>query len=328
MKKQPKLLVHFEDSVTKPDVFRLSLDRINAAKRRNPVAAKLFVAEHGEDYAKLDDWLPRTNALVCSGSMISDKRFPMRDLAKAAPNLRWIHVTGAGVENLLPMDWIHPKLTLTNNSGVHVAKTYEFGLMSLIMLAARAPEVMTNQRAGRWKQVFTTSPRGRTLLVVGHGELGGAVAKAGKTLGMKVVGVRRKDQPKLPRLLPKADVVYLAAPLTPETRGMIGEAQLNQMKPGAAIANIGRGALIDTPALIRALESGHLSGAVLDVYDPEPLPADSPLWKAPNVFLSPHASSDDHATYMPLTLDLVFDNARRLARGAKLRNVVDPKRGY
>lgn len=328
MTKKQKLLVHFEDSVSKPEVFRLTTARIAAAKKRNAAAAKLLVAGHGEDYAGIDDWLPRANALVCSGSMLTHPRFPLRNLASAAPNLRWIHVTGAGVENLLPMDWLPPKLTLTNNSGVHVAKTYEFGLMSLIMLAARAPEVMSNQRAGRWQQVFTSSPRGRTLLIVGLGELGGAVAKAGKVLGMKVIGLKRKDQPKLPKLLPKADVVYLAAPLTPQTRGMIGEKELALMKPGAGIANIGRGALIDTPALIRALESGHLSGAVLDVYDPEPLPAGDPLWKAPNVFLSPHASSDDHATYMPLTLDLVFDNARRLARGLKLRNVVDPKRGY
>ncbi len=323
-----KPLLHFEDGVAKPNVFRITKARVDAAKRRNRAAASLVQVSHGEDLATMDDWLPACSALACSSTFLVDPRFPLRTLKDAAPKLRWIHVTGAGVESLLPLDWLPKGVTLTNNSGVHVPKTYEFGLMSLLMLTTRVPEIFTHQRAGKWTPQFTGSPRGRTLLVVGLGELGGAVARAGKTLGMKVVGLRRRDQPKLPRLLPKADIVYLAAPLTPQTRGMIGAKEFALMKPGASIANIGRGPLIDTPALIRALESGRLSGAVLDVHDPEPLQPGSPLWRAPNVYISPHCSSDDADTYMPLTLDLVFDNARRFARGLKLRNAVDPKRGY
>jgi glyoxylate/hydroxypyruvate reductase A len=328
MIRNAKPRLHFEDGIVRPDVFRITPERLAAARRRNAAAAKLVRISRGEDLAGIGDWLPKIDALACSGGFLSDARFPLRSLASVAPNLKWIHVTGAGIENLLPLDWLPRGTVLTNNSGVHGPKTYEFGLLSLLMLAGRVPEIQANQRAARWKQVFTTSPAGKTLLVVGMGELGGAVARAGKTLGMKVVGLKRRDQPKLPALLPKADIVYLAAPLTPETRGMIGTRELALMKPGAAIANIGRGALIDTPALVRALESGRLSGAVLDVHDPEPLPAGSPLWQAPNVYVSPHCSSDDAETYIPRTLDLVFDNARRFARGRKLRNVVDPKRGY
>lgn len=325
-KQKPKL--HFEDGIVRPEVFRITPQRLAAARRRNAAAARLVQVSRGEDLAMMSAWLPKIDALACSGAFLSDPRFPLRRLADAAPNLKWIHVTGAGVENLLPLDWLPPGLVLTNNSGVHAPKTYEFGLMSLLMLSARVPEIFANQRAGRWKQVFTGSPRGKSLLVVGMGELGGAVARAGAALGMRVTGLRRRDRPKLARLLPKADVVYLAAPLTPETRGMIGAREFALMKPGAGIANIGRGALIDTPALVRALESGRLGGAVIDVHDPEPLPADSPLWKAPNVYVSPHCSSDDADSYMPITLDLVFDNARRFARGLKLRNIVDPKQGY
>ncbi len=328
MRANKKPLLHFEDGLSKPGVFRLTRDLVAAARRRNPAAAKLVRTSHGEDLATMHEWLPKADALICSGSFVADARFPRRALATAAPNLKWIHITGAGIENLLPLDWLPRGTTLTNNSGVHAPKTYEFGLMSLLMLISRTPEISTNQRAGVWKQVFTRSPRGKSLLVVGAGELGGAVARAGRTLGMTVTGLRRRDQPKLPKLLPKADVVYLAAPLTPQTRGMMGAKEFALMKRGAAIANIGRGPLIDTPALIRALESGHVSCAVIDVHDPEPLPAGSPLWQAPNVYISPHCSSDDAETYMPLTLDLVFDNARRYARGLKLRNVVDPKRGY
>ena len=324
----PKPILHFEDGVAKPDVFRITRARVDAARRRNRAAAALVRVSHGEDLAAIGEWLPRIAALACSGSFLPDPRFPLRELRIAAPNLKWIHVTGAGIENLQPFDWLHPGLTLTNNSGVHVAKTYEFGLMSLLMLNARAPEIIANQHAARWKQVFTGSPRGKTLVVVGLGDLGGAVARAGRSLGMKVIGLRRRDRAKLPKLLPKADILYLAAPLTDETRGMIGAPEFALLKPGAGLANIGRGPLIDTRALLDALRSGRLCGAVLDVFEQEPLPAESPLWGAPNLYISPHCSSDDAGTYMPLTLDLVFDNARRFARGLKLKNVVDPKRGY
>ncbi|MGE0873144.1 MAG: D-2-hydroxyacid dehydrogenase [Burkholderiales bacterium] len=328
MQKNQKPRLHFEDGIVRPEVFRITPERLAAARRRNAAAAKLVRVSRGVDLAEIDHWLPRIDALACSGGFLSDARFPLRRLAVAAPRLKWIHVTGAGIENLLPLDWLPRGVALTNNSGVHAPKTYEFGLMSLLMLASRVPEIQANQRKARWQQIFTTTPRGKALLVVGMGELGGAVARAGRTLGMQVTGLRRREQHRLHALLPAADIVYLAAPLTPDTRGMMGRREFALMKPGAAIANIGRGPLIRTPALIAALRSGRLSGAVLDVHDPEPLPAGSPLWKTPNVYISPHCSSDDAETYIPRTLDLVFDNARRFVRGQKLRNAVDPKRGY
>ncbi len=334
-----KPLIHFEDGSTRPDVFRITAARVAAARRRNPEAAALVRVSCGADFAGLDRTLLRAGGLVCSSATLLDPGFPLRALAFAAPHLKWIHVIGAGVESLMPLDWLHPGLTLTNNSGVHVKKVYEFGLMSLLMINARVPRIYSQQARGEWKQQFTGSPRGKTLLVVGLGDMGGAMAKAGRTLGMRVLGIRRTPKPHphaekvhgpedLHRLLPKADVVVVATPLTPDTQHVIGARELSLMKAGAGLINIGRGPVLDQAALEQALRSGHLSGAVLDVFDPEPLPAGHSLWGAPNVYLSPHCSSDDNDDYMPMTLDLAFANAARLARGRKLANVVDPARGY
>jgi len=334
-----KPLIHFEDGSTRPEVFRITPVRVAAARKRNPAAASLVSVSCGQDLAGIEDWIERASGLVCSSATLLDKRFPLRALVSRAPQLAWIHVIGAGVEGLMPLDWIHPRVKLTNNSGVHVKKVYEFGLMSLLMINARVPQLFSQQARGEWKPVFTGSPRGRTLLIVGLGDMGGAMAKAGRALGMRVLGIRRTPKPHrhaekvhglkdLHRLLPKADIVVVATPLTPDTRHVIGRDELALMKTGTGLINIGRGPVLDQAAVEAALRAGHLSGAILDVFDPEPLPAGHPLWSAPNIYISPHCSSDDNDEYMPMTLDLAFANADRLARGKKLANVVDPARGY
>jgi glyoxylate/hydroxypyruvate reductase len=181
--------------------------------------------------------------------------------------------------------------------------------------------------------------RGRRLLVLGTGDLGGVFARAGRHLGMHVDGLSRSGRrvpafdavhpiSRLARLLPAADVLAIAAPLTAETRGLIGPPALAALKRGAGLLNVGRGAIVDSAALAEALRAGHISSAILDVFEEEPLPADSPLWTLPNLYISPHCSSDDAELYIPLTLDLAFDNARRLAIGRPLRNLVDASRQY
>ena len=270
--------------------------------------------------------------------MLRDPRFPLRHLAEAARSLRWIHVIGAGIEPLLPLDWLG-EVTLTNNSGVHVEKTRESAMMALLMLNARVPAIAANQRRAQWHQIFTPSLAGKTVLVVGVGEMGAAAASAAKALGLAVIGVRRGGAPRpgidrmvatdaLDTVLPAADFVVIATPLTRATRGLIDRRRIALMKPGADLLNIGRAGCLDHDALIEALERGALSGAILDVYDPEPLPADSPLWQVPNLLLMPHVTSDDEERYMPKTLDLAFTNATRLQRGEKLLNRVDPVLGY
>jgi phosphoglycerate dehydrogenase-like enzyme len=253
--------------------------------------------------------------------------------------LRWIHIIGAGIEPLLPLDWLPDGVVLTNNSGIHIEKTREAATMALLMLNARIPAIVANQKKARWDPIFTPRIVGKTVLIIGVGDMGATVAGAAKALGLRILGVRRSGAPHpdvermvavgaLDSVLPEADFVVLAAPLTPETRNLIDRRRIGLMKHGAGFLNIGRAGSVDHDALVEALRSGVLSGAILDVYDPEPLPASSPLWHAENVILTPHVTSDDLDDYLPQTFDLVFGNAARLIRGEALINRVDPARGY
>jgi glyoxylate/hydroxypyruvate reductase len=133
---------------------------------------------------------------------------------------------------------------------------------------------------------------------------------------------------KLHKVLPRADFVLIAAPLTPDTRHLIDSTAIGLMKDGAGLINVGRAGVVDYAALAKALKASKLSGAMLDVFDPEPLPASSPLWRVPNLIITPHCSSDDLDEYLPKTMDLAFDNFLRLGSGRKLKNVVDRATGY
>ncbi|HLI10351.1 MAG TPA: D-2-hydroxyacid dehydrogenase [Alphaproteobacteria bacterium] len=329
--------VHFETRAAKPPVFKMTHELIAEAAGRHRPSADIHLTLG----ADLDDTTPlaTATALVTSNDVIRDARFPIADLESKAPALRWIHIIGAGIEPLLPLDWLPRTVTLTNNSGVHAQKIGEYATMALLLLNARLPRMIGNQQRARWDQVFTSSIAGKTVAVIGLGDMGGAAARQAKRLGMKVLGVRRHAKPhrsadevfdfrQLPKALERADFVLVAAPLTPETRGLLGRPMLAQVKRGSALINIGRAGIVDYDALCDALASGALSGAVLDVFEPEPLPRDSRLWHTPNLVVTPHCSSDDVERYMPLTLDLVFRNLERLIAGKPLKNRVDPRRGY
>jgi phosphoglycerate dehydrogenase-like enzyme len=329
--------IHFETGRAKPPVFRMTRALIDAAAGRNR-AAKGVELTLGSD---LDDLAPLGTAagLVTSNDMIRIAKFPLASLAARAPHLRWIHIIGAGIEPLLPLDWLPRRVTLTNNSGVHIQKTGEFATMALLMLNARLPPMLASQAARRWAPIFTPAIAGRTVAVIGLGDMGGAAARQAKGLGMTVLGVRRRPRPhryvdemfateRLTEALARADFIFGAAPLTPATRHLIGRRALASAKRGAGLVNVGRAGVMDYDAVREALVSGALSGAVLDVFDPEPLPADSPLWTTPNLVVMPHCSSDDGERYLPLTFDLVFDNIARMSAGKPLKNRVDRKKGY
>lgn len=327
------LRIHVEDCANKPDVFRLTEQRVKAARRRNADAFEGFRITHGCDFSDPEALLS-ADALVTSTDVILSPRFPKGDMRKGAPNLRWIHIIGAGVEKLMPLDWLPEDATLTNNSGVHADKIGESVAMFLLMLNARMPEILTSQRDGRWNPIFTGLIRGKTALIVGLGDLGIAAARSAKALGLNVIGVRRRRLParhvdrvvpveRLDAVLPKADFVIVATPLTPATRNLLSRRRIGLMRKGAGLLNIGRGPVVDTEAMVQALESGALSGAVSDVFEPEPLPADSKLWRTPNLVIMPHCSSDDLDLYIPGTLDLVARIAPRFRAGRPLPNAVD-----
>lgn len=334
--------VHIKNNHASPDsfpptvegeaVFTITPERYDEAARRHPdVAARV------EPFI---DWdLDNFERSMATAEVLVTWDLPTESLARVAPNLKWIHIIGAGVEHLCPMDWLPPGVTVVNNKGAHALKAGEFGLMALLMLHTRMPALVTNQRRRHWESLYATGIAGRTVLIVGVGSIGGAVARQAKALGLRVLGVSRHGRPSeavdtvasvehLDELLPEADFVFLATPLTPETRHLIDARRLDLMKPGSGLVNVGRAGVVDYAALEARLRGGHLSGAVLDVFDPEPLPADSPLWDVPNLIVTPHVSADDGASYVPLTLDLFFDNMRRYLAGEPLRNVVRPELGY
>jgi phosphoglycerate dehydrogenase-like enzyme len=327
--------LHFETRVDKPAVFRMTEPAIVAAKARGGAEVSISLGEDPRDRS----WLAGATGLITSNDILLEPGFPRADLALYAPRLSWIHIIGAGIEPLLPLDWLPDSVVLTNNSGVHVKKSRESAMMALLMLHAGMPALASQQRRHVWRPIFTPRIAGRHLLIVGVGDMGGAVASAGRALGLRVTGVRRggaahpdvdhmATPDKLDALLPMADLVALAAPLTPATHHLLDRRRLGLMKRGAGIYNIGRGGLLDHDALAERLAAGALSGAILDVFDPEPLPAGSPLWDVENLVVMPHVSSDDLDEYLPATFDLVFANAARLSRGEPLLNRVDRGLGY
>jgi len=327
-----KLKVFMDGGVGRAAAFEITPARFDAAVRRNRAVAKRLDIVVGRDF---DEVLANIEEV----DLMLGFRFPKDAIRTRAKRLKWCHNTGAGVEHLMPLDWLPKGAVLTNNRGIHADKTGESGVMALLMLNNRMSEIAENQRARRWQQIFTPPIKGKAVLVVGVGELGGATARAAKKLGMRVLGVRRSGKPhpavsrmvkpeKMAKILPEADFVFITVPITDETRRMIGRKEIALMKPGAGLVNFGRAAALDHDALVSALESGHLSGAFLDVFDQEPLPESSSLWHTKNLIMTPHCTSDDLDAYMPATLDLFFENARRLLDGKALKNAVDPARQY
>ena len=326
-----RLHVHIDNVRSYDQVFWVTPERWRAACRRHPALAPRLRATFGWDLEGFDAAMKTADALI-------GWEFPRQDLRGRAPHLAWVHLTGAGLEHLAPFDWIPAGATVTNNSGVHEPKAAEYAAMAIMMLNNRIPFHVTNQRQARWAQFFPATVTGKTVLVVGVGAMGAAAAAQARRLGMRVLGIRRSGTPHrhvdrmfkpaaLDRLLPKADFVLVTAPLTPETRGMIGARQLDLMRPEAGLINMGRAGIVDYEALARKLAKGELSGAILDVFDPEPLPSTSPLWTTPNLIMTPHCSSDA-PNYADRTLDLFFRNVRRFLAGRPLENTVDRALGY
>jgi len=336
---RPPLRVHLENYTSKPRVFWLTRALAREASRQNDDLARRVRFTVGDDLATLDRALRDTSVLVTSADVIRDPRFPRARLRDAAPRLAQIHLIGAGVEGVLPLDWLPDGITLTNNSGVHVRKAREFQLMALLALNAHLPAIVFNQRQARWEQLFTPSIEGKKLVIVGLGDMGRAAVAAARVLGLRVVGVRQSMRTvggveriyppeKLRVALKGADFLVIAAPLTPRTVNLIDRSALLAMRPGAGVINVARAGLLDHDALCELLESGHLSGAILDVFAPEPLPATSKLWSTPNLIVNPHVSSDDAERYMLETMNLVCRNVRRILAGRPLENIVSAVRGY
>lgn len=280
-------------------------------------------------------------ANVPDAEIIFSKQFPPGTL-DLAQKLRWVQAGTAGVNHLIAAGIGERGIRLTNARGAHGTPIAEQTLALMFAFANRLPTLLRAQAEHKQvaKQVIAEKFElaGQTLCVIGLGDIGGTLAQKAKVLGMRVIGVRRTAAPfpgldaqytpdQLANALPQADHVALCLPLTDATTAIIGERELRAMKPTAHIYNVGRGASIEPNALIRALQEGWIAGAGLDCTDPEPLPADSPLWDLPNVILAQHTSGSSPYNADRIT-QIFLENLGRYRRGERLVNVVDPVVGY
>lgn len=327
------LRIHVCALTSQPDVFRVTEERVAAACLRHEHLARHVRFDWSWEHDRFAEGIADADIMI-------GWRFPRRELRAMAPRLRWITLTGAGTEHLQPFDWVWRGLALTSNSGVHAAKAAEFAGAAVLAMAHGLPFFATGKAERRWERRFTTCIEGGTAVVIGLGGMGGATARWLKQrLAMRVLGVTRTGRPfrwadkvvavdGIDRVLPEADTVVVMAPLTDGTRNLLDRRRLGLMKPGATLLNMGRAAIVDYEALADLLETGHLAGAVLDVFDPEPLPVSSRLWTTPDLVISPHCSSDDIRNYIPLTLDLFFANLARFLEGRRLANRVSTRLQY
>jgi len=279
------------------------------------------------------------NSSMSNSDILITWNFPTSNLKKVSPNLKWIHCVSAGVEHLLPLDWMFEGLILTNNSGVHSKKAGEYGLMSVLMLHNHIPKIISNQKNKKFESLFSTPIAGKTIVVVGTGNLGGAMIRLLAPLGPKIIGVNRKGEAvdgcskvitvdKIDSILPEADILYLAMPETPKTKNLISRKRLDLLKPSCGIVNIGRQSTMDYDALCEKLRANKIAGAILDVFSPEPIELNSKLWEVPNLIITPHVSADDGESYVRLTLDLFIKNLQLFISNKKLVNQIDKDFGY
>jgi phosphoglycerate dehydrogenase-like enzyme len=262
----------------------------------------------------------------------------LRELFPLARNLRWVHSLAAGVEGQVFPEMVASPVPLTNSRGVYKESLGEFVIAAVLFFAKDLPRMLRNQQARRWEPFDLEMISRQTLGIVGYGEIGRAVARRAKALGMRVYASRRRPEPddiadrvfaraELGGMLRESDYVVITAPLTSATRGLIGASEISAMKPGAVLINIGRGPVVDEPALIDALREKRIRGAALDVFDTEPLPDDHPFWTLDNVLLSPH-TADHVAGWTEDAMRFFVSNLERFQSGLPLENVVDKEAGY
>jgi phosphoglycerate dehydrogenase-like enzyme len=331
MPRQDILHLHLESFRKRPALFHLTEERWRAAAKRHAAAAKRLHVTIGWDGDIIGEALKTADVMI-------DNSPPRDDLRSRAPRLKWIQTTGAGVDGLLPLDWLPSDIALTNNRGAHGPKAEESCAMAISLLNARLPQMIAAQRNHVWQPVYTTPVAGKTVVVIGFGDLGQGAGRAAKKLGARVIAVTRSGKAGRPadeahpvgridRVLPKADFVIVTTPLTPETRNLLDRRRLDLLKPEACLVNIGRSPVVDYEALREKLARGTLAGAVLDVFQPEPLPPDSPFWDTPNLIALPHVSCDD-PRYVDRLLDFWFENLVRFRAGRRLKNLIDRRLGY
>jgi phosphoglycerate dehydrogenase-like enzyme len=306
------------------------------------VIIKAPVSSRGDGSGVSEELLQQAaNTEVYLGSGV-----PRDFFRQALPTLKWIHTGSAGVGAALFPELVNSSVVLTNSAGLHAPPMAETVVGIMLYFARGFDFAMRAQSAGRWDQdAFSTTASpitelsGGTLGIIGYGGVGRAVAEKARAFGMHVLATRRSARPSddgteivngragLERLLRESDVVVITVPATAQTQRLIGAAELRWLKPGAVLINVARGSIIDEAALIEVLRAGKIRGAGLDVFEREPLAADSELWRLPNVLILPHVSATT-PRFWERQAAFIIDNFHRYLRGQPLRNVVDKQQGY
>ncbi|MGI9333027.1 MAG: D-2-hydroxyacid dehydrogenase [Gammaproteobacteria bacterium] len=313
---------------------------IHGAER--PGAVPGLEALAGEAEFQVAGTVQELEAVLPGAEILLGWNFRASEIEQAWPSatgLRWIHWCGAGVDAILFPALARSEVVLTNARGVFDRAMAEYALGLILAFAKAFPETMAAQARAEWQYKLTQRIEGARVLVVGVGSIGRTIARLLGAVGLQVDGVgrtARSEDPdfrsvhavsELNRWLPAADYVINILPLTRETQDLFCADRFKAMKPSARFINLGRGATVDEPALVRALEAGEIAGAALDVFRTEPLPPTDALWSAPNLIVSPHMSGDFKG-YESVIVAQFVDNFGRFRRAQRLRNVVDKQAGF
>jgi phosphoglycerate dehydrogenase-like enzyme len=319
---------------------------VNVLVLSNPAAQHLRILSElpdsanvriGNDPARLIEVAPEAEVIL-NGQFNGDLLAKVFPLAK---QLKWVHTLSAGVEQVLFPELIDSPVPLTNGRGVFGRVLGEWAVAAMLFFAKGLRRLVKQQEEGVWEQFDIEELHGRTLGIIGYGEIGRAAAERARAFGVRIVALRRRPElsaadrlldaawspDKLHELLRESDYVLIAAPHTRETRGMIGEREIAAMEPSAVLINVGRGPVIDETALIRALEHNRIRGAALDVFQQEPLPPGHPFYELKNVLLSPH-SADHFSGWIESAVRMFVVNFNHYVKGEPLENVVDKRAGY
>lgn len=314
-----------------------ALARRAASPAQAPAGARLLFGETPADFVR--DFgaaaLAHADAVLCWWR----GRAALDPILAAAPRVRWIHASAAGLDHLVSPALSASRATLTNSRGVYGDALAEYVVAAMLVFVKDLTRLRDAQSRRAWEPFEGERLAGKRLAIVGYGDIGRAIAARARAFDVEVVGFRRRPElsagdPLVTRMardlrdaVTGADFVVLAAPLTDNNLRFFGAEAIAWLDPRAVLINVGRGRVIDEPALIEALRRGALRGAALDVFETEPLPSAHPFWDMPQVLISPHCA-DRVAGWLDRTMDLFLDNLTRFVAGTPLRNVVDAQRGY
>jgi phosphoglycerate dehydrogenase-like enzyme len=333
----PSRVINIKISSYRPDYINEECRRMITAVNPNAKLqeiTELVNADRKIDFTSKD----KLDAQLAEAEVVFGSTIP-RDIVARSPKLKWVQTMNAGVDHILDSDIMQSQVMLTNAGSIHGIPMREFVLHFMLIFAKQAPLCFQLQKEKRWETFVPEMIHSKTCGILGLGKIGSDVGRLAKAVGMRVIALdnRRMAKPKyvdvmfplegLREFLSECDFMVIALPLTPETTGFIGEAELRAMRPTAYLINIARGQIVDDEALIRALKKRWIAGAGLDALSSEPLPADSQLWELPNVILTPHVAGVS-PNYKVLVTDLFCKNLKRYLNGEKLFNLVNKKKGF